>query len=105
MTAIATSASPAAISALAALFGSRVGALGSSVSTWVAQRRQDRRDLLGRKIFHRKQLYSDFISEAARILMDALGNNFKDANKLIAAYALLSRIRLGSFKEVSVKPG
>ena len=99
MTAIAT-ASPATITALAALFGSLVGAFGSSVSTWITQRHQDRRDLLGRKILHREQLYSDFISEAARILIDALENNFKDPNKLIPAYALLSRIRLSSSREV-----
>ena len=86
--------------ALAALCGSLVGALGSSVSTWIAQRRQDRRDLLARKVFHREQLYSDFISESARVLVDALENNFKDPNKLITAYALRSRIRLSSSREV-----
>jgi hypothetical protein len=39
-----------AITALAAIFGSLVGALGSSTSTWIIQRHQDRRDLLARKI-------------------------------------------------------
>ena len=33
-----------AITALAAIFGSLVGALGSSTSTWIIQRHQDRRD-------------------------------------------------------------
>jgi hypothetical protein len=92
--------SPGAITAAAAIFGSLVGALGSSVSTWIAQRHQDRRDLLAKKIFHREQLYSDFISESARILMDALEHNFSDPNKLIPAYALLSRIRLSSSQTV-----
>jgi hypothetical protein len=90
----------AVITALAAIFGSLVGALGSSVSTWIIQRQENRRDLLGRKIFHREQLYSDFINESARILVDALENNFKDANKLIPAYALVSRIRLSSSRNV-----
>jgi hypothetical protein len=90
----------ATITALAAIFGSLVGASGSSVSTWIIQRHENRRDLLGRKIFHREQLYSDFISESARILVDALENSFKDANKLIPAYALLSRIRLSSSRNV-----
>jgi hypothetical protein len=92
--------SPGTITAFAAIFGSLVGALGSSVSTWIAQRHQDRRELLAKKIFHREQLYSDFISESARVLVDALENNFKDANKLIPAYALLSRIRLSSSRDV-----
>jgi hypothetical protein len=45
--------SPATISALAAIFGSLVGALASSVSTWITQRHQDQRDLLAKRIFHR----------------------------------------------------
>jgi hypothetical protein len=86
--------------AMAALFGSLVGALGSSVSTWITQRHADDRDLLARMIFYRVQLYSEFINESTRVLVDALENDFKDPNKLIPAYALLSRIRLTSSKEV-----
>jgi hypothetical protein len=86
--------------AMAALFGSLVGALGSSVSAWITQRHADRRDLIARRIFYRVQLYSDFITESTRVLVDALENNFKDPDKLIPAYALLSRIRLTSSKDV-----
>lgn len=92
--------SPATITALAAIFGSLVGALGSSVSTWIIQRHQDRRELLARKIFHREQLYSDFISESTRLLIDALEHDTADPMKLITSYALLSRIRLSSSMEV-----
>ena len=88
--------SPASISALAAVCGSLVGALGSSVSAWIAQRHQNRRDLVARKIFHREQLYSDFISETARAMADAMQHTFQDPARLIASYALLSRIRLSS---------
>jgi len=42
-------------------------------STWIIQRHQDRRELLAKKIFHREQLYSDFISESAHELLDAMG--------------------------------
>ncbi len=86
--------------AMAALFGSLVGALGSSASTWITQRHADRRDLLARRIFYRVQLYSDFITESTRVLADALENKFQDPDKLIPAYALLSRIRLTSSEEV-----
>ena len=92
--------SPGTITPLAAIFGSLVGALGSSVSTWITQRHQDRRDLLARKIFHREQLYSDFISESAGVLVDALEHNVGDPKNLIPAYALLSRIRLSSSPDV-----
>src|ERR1700674_4183082 len=94
------SMSPGSITALAAIFGSLVGALGSSFSTWITQRHQDRRDLLARKIFPREQLYSDFITESARVLVDALEHNEGDPKNLIPAYALLSRIRLSSSPEV-----
>jgi hypothetical protein len=88
------------ITALAAILGSLVGALGSILGTWITQRHQDRRDLLARRMFHREELYSAFISESARLLVDALEHNFNDAQKLIPAYALLSRIRLSSSPDV-----
>src|SRR5437879_11960307 len=85
---------PASISALAAIFGSLTGALASSVSTWITQRRQDRRDLLAKRIFHREQLYSDFISESARAMADAVQHTFQDPNKIIPTYEILNRISL-----------
>jgi hypothetical protein len=94
------SSNPATISALAAIFGSLAGALASSVSTWIAQRHQDRRDLVAKQIFHREQLYSDFISESSRALADALQHHFQDVNKLLPTYAVLGRIRVSSSNDV-----
>src|ERR1700745_780833 len=91
---------PASISALAAIFGSLAGALASSVSAWITQRHEDRRDLVAKRIFHREQLYSDFISESARATADAIQHDFQDPNKLTPTYALLSRIRLSSSRDV-----
>jgi hypothetical protein len=100
MTLIGGSWNPATISALAAIFGSLTGALASSVSTWITQRHQDRRDLLAKRVFHREQLYSDFISESAHAMADAIQHDFGDPNKLASTYALLSRIRLSSSTDV-----
>ena len=97
---IGESWNPASISALAAICGSLVGALGSAVSAWIAQKHQARQDLLGKKIFHREQLYSDFISESAKVIVDAAQHTFQDPSRLIPAYALLSRIRLSSSMKV-----
>lgn len=91
---------PASISALAAIFGSLTGALASSVSTWITQKHQGRRDLLGKRIFYREQLYSDFISESAHAMGDAVQHNLQDPNNLTPAYALLSRMRLSSSTNV-----
>src|SRR6266446_5296023 len=100
MTLIDGSWNPATISALAAIFGSLSGALASSLSTWITQRHQDRRDLRAKRIFHCEQLSSDFISESARAMADAVQHNFQDPNKLVPTYALLSRIRLSSSANV-----
>jgi hypothetical protein len=91
---------PASISALAAIFGSLTGALASSVSTWITQRHQDRRDILAKTVFYREQLYSDFIRESAHAMADAIQHNYHDPDKLTPTYALLSRIRLSSSTDV-----
>jgi hypothetical protein len=91
---------PATISALAAIFGSLAGGLASSVSTWITQKHQDQRDLAGKRIVHREQLYSDFISESARAFADAMQRNSLDLNKLTPTYAVLSRIRVSSSSDV-----
>jgi hypothetical protein len=88
------------IAACAAISGSIVGAMGSVVGTWITQKHQDLRDLLAKKIVHREALYSDFIAESARMLVDALEHNVSDSQKLIPVYALLSRIRLSSSSQV-----
>jgi hypothetical protein len=91
---------PATISALAAIFGSLSGALASSVSTWLMQKHQGRRDLLAKRVFYREQLYSDFISESTHAMADAVQHNLQDPNNLTLAYALLSRMRLSSSIDV-----
>lgn len=91
---------PAAISALAAIFGSLVGALASSVGTWVAQKHRDRWELVTKNVYHREQLYAEFISESTRAFADAFEHNFHDPNKVVPTYAVLSRIRLTSSAEV-----
>lgn len=84
------------ITALAAIAGSLVGALGSAIGTWITARHQDRRDLLGKQVARREALYSDFIGESARLLVDAMQHNASDLQKLLPVYAMLSRIRLSS---------
>ncbi len=88
------------IAGLAAISGSIVGAFGSVVGTWITTRHQDLRDLLAKQIVRREALYSDFITESARLLVDAMEHDTSDPQKLIPAYALLSRIRLSSSSSV-----
>jgi hypothetical protein len=64
---------------------------------------QDGRDLAGMQIARREALYSDFIGESARLLLDAMQHNSSDLQTLLPIYALLSRIRLSSSKPVLEK--
>ena len=84
------------ITGLAAIGGSLVGAVGSATATWITARHQDMRNLLGKQIARREELYSDFIGESARLLVDALQHSTSDLQKLLPLYAMLSRIRLSS---------
>jgi len=90
----------ALVPALAAIAGSLVGALGPAIATWITARHQDRRNLLGQQIARREALYSDFIGESARLLVEALQHYVGDLQKLLPLYALLSRIRLSSSESV-----
>jgi hypothetical protein len=73
----------AMVPALAAIAGSVVGALGSDTGTWITVRHQDRRNLLGKQIARLEELYSDFIGESARLLVDAMQQNASELQKLL----------------------
>jgi hypothetical protein len=90
----------AIVAAIAAVGGSLVGAMGSFISGSITQRYHDRRDLLSAQLMRSEALYSDFISESARRLVDALEHNDVDPKELVPIYALISRIRLLSSQQV-----
>jgi hypothetical protein len=92
--------SPAAIPTLSAIAGSVIGALTSMITTWSTQRHRERRELVAQKTAHLEQLYSDFINESARLLVDAVLHSLDEPSTLVPIYALISRIRLRSSTEV-----
>ena len=79
----------ATVSALAAVLGSLAGALGSAISSWVAQTHHDRQELLVKRVSHREQMYSDFISESAKLMVDSAQHTFQDPGRSSPTYALL----------------
>ena len=91
---------PAAISALAVLGGSSVGALAPVLSNYVLQRSVTRRDLINKEIADQQKLFSDFITEAARLHAEAMTQSIFQLSELAGLYALVSRIRLGSSEAV-----
>ena len=88
------------IPALSAIGGSLIGALSSVMSTWMVQRHRERREIVAQKTAHLEQLYSDFINESARLLIDAVQHSLEEPGTLVPIYALVSRIRLRSSTDV-----
>ena len=77
---------PVAISALAALGGSAVGALAPVLSSVLVQRSAARRELANRMVASREALYSDFIKEASRLLVASVTHNLENLGDLVSVY-------------------
>jgi hypothetical protein len=88
------------LTAMAATVGSLVGATASIATTWITQRTQIIRSNSEWKLRERESLYKQFITEASRLSVDALANNLKGLDQLVAFYGILSCIRLISGEEV-----
>ena len=86
--------------AMAAAIGSLVGATASIATTWITQRTQTIRAHSEWKLRERESLYKEFITEASRLIVDALAHCLERPDQLMALYGILSCIRLMSGEEV-----
>jgi hypothetical protein len=84
----------AVVSALAAVLGSAVGGGATIATTWITQRTQSKRDLVNIELRKRETLFTEFITEASRLAIDALDHELEDPSKVFSVYALQNRIRL-----------
>ncbi len=84
------------ITALAAASGSIVGAVVSGFIAWNTQRMQTLRELTQERLRERRSLYGEFITEASRLVVDAVSHSLETAEKLVMLYGILGRIRLVS---------
>ena len=91
---------PAYISALSALAGALIGGLTSFVTSWLTQRTQLRHAHREAESAELKVLYSNFIAEAGRLFVDALGHNSEDFTDLMKLYAMVGHMRLVSSQRV-----
>jgi len=73
---------------------------GAVVIAWITQKTLNRRLLLREEILSRETLYGEFISESARLLLDAFQHTLEKPETLLPAYALINRIRLCASKDV-----
>ena len=82
------------IAALAVASGSIVGAVVSGFIAWNTQRMQSVRELTQARLRERQTLYGEFITEASRLVVDAVSHSLETAEKLVIVYGILGRIRL-----------
>ena len=88
------------ITALAAASGSIVGAVVSGFIAWNTQRMQTVRELTQERLRVRQTLYGEFITEASRLVVDAVSHSLETTEKLVNLYGILGRIRLISSEDV-----
>ena len=88
------------ISAFSALAGAAIGGLASFSTSWLTQRSQLRHSFRQAEQAKLEALYNDFISEATRLLGDALTHQKDDIADMVGLYALVGRMRLMSPRPV-----
>src|SRR5271154_293259 len=82
------------ITAIAAAFGSLVGAAASIGTTRITQRTQTVRAQMEGRLRDRVSLYGEFVTEASRLTVEALSHSLEQPETLVKLYGILSRIRL-----------
>jgi hypothetical protein len=88
------------ISAMSGVLGSLVGGSATVATAWITQKTLTRRELNTRDMRQREKLYGEFISECAKLLIDAFTHTLDEPGKLLALYALTNRVRLTASQPV-----
>jgi hypothetical protein len=91
---------PAYISALSALAGATIGGLTSFATSWSTQRAQLRHAHREAEKAKLEALYSDFITEASRLLGEALTHQTEEITGLVRLNAMVGHMRLVSDRTV-----
>src|SRR6476659_2094713 len=82
------------IMAVAAACGSLVGAAATIVTTCITQRTQRAHAEREEKLRNREALYGEFITEASRLAVEALGHSLERPDTFVKLYGITGRIRL-----------
>jgi hypothetical protein len=88
---------------LSALVGTLVGITTSVLVAWVNQKTSNHRELIREELRIRQTLYGEFITECARLLMDAFQHTLEKPDSFVPVYALINRIRLCATQSVLIE--
>ncbi len=84
-----TALDPAYISAFSGLAGAAIGGFASFSTSWATQRAQIRHSHSEAERARLEALYSEFITESARLVADALSHQKDDVADMVGLYALV----------------
>jgi hypothetical protein len=84
----------AMITATAAACGSFVGAAATAFTTWLTQRTQTFHARREQAVRRSEALYGEFITEASRLAVEALGHSLERPDTFVKLYGITGRIRL-----------
>ena len=90
------------IPAVAAVCGSLVGAAATIVTTWITHRTQRDHAEREERLRNRQALYGEFITEASRLTVEALGHSLEQPDTFMKLYGISGRIRLVATDSVLV---
>src|SRR5512144_148156 len=90
----------AIVSATAAVLGSLVGGSATLATAWITQKTATKRELIQLEMRKREALYGEFITECAKLLLDAFTHTLDKPDKLLPLYALINRVRLAASQPV-----
>ena len=74
--------------------GTVMGGFATVAIAWINQKTLNQREVLREEIRTRETLYGEFISQCARLFVDAFQHTLEKPETLLPAYALLNRIRM-----------
>ena len=84
------------VTGLAGVLGSLVGGSATVATAWVTQKTLTKHERIGAEIRHRETLYSEFIHESSKLVVDSFGHTLETPETLLSAYELINRIRLSA---------
>jgi hypothetical protein len=91
---------PAVLTALSAILGSAVGGSATIATAWLTQRNQGRRERIEAEMRKREELYTEFIAESSKLIIEAFDHQLQSPERLTPLYAVVNRIRLRCSEDV-----
>src|SRR5690242_5152896 len=88
------------LTALSGVLGSLVGGSATVATAWITQQTLSKQERIGAEIHHRETLYSDFIRESSKLVVDSFEHTLEAPDTLLPAYELINRIRLSASDDV-----